>query len=220
MMLAAEQLLGDRCAVRHVDDDRRRRARRSSDGVLSGQPRARRSVHQPAREAQRLLADGRHADLVDDLVAGARRVERRHVRRAALESLGAVGVADRRRSRNSNGSRAPPSRRRRAASVARQIGPDVEVAGARPAAQPLHRAADGEVDAERLEVDRHGPGRLVDVEHTCAPTRCAFSIDRRARPGWTRSGTAPATAGRARCARRSRRAADRGSSGSRSSEGT
>jgi hypothetical protein len=45
----------------------------------------------------------------------------------------------------------------------------VEPAGARTAAQVLVRPADGEIDVERLEVDRHRTGRVVDVaEHFAA----------------------------------------------------
>ena len=49
-------------------------------------------------------------------------------------------------------------------SVAREVGPDVEIPGARPAAQPLHRSADRELGAEPGNVERHGSRRLVDVE--------------------------------------------------------
>ena len=56
---------------------------------------------------------------------------------------------------------------------AREVGPHVEVAGARPAAQPLDRAADGEVGAERLDVERHGAGGLVDVEDDVGADRGA-----------------------------------------------
>ena len=45
-----------------------------------------------------------------------------------------------------------------------EIGPHVQPAVAGPAAEPLHRAADREVDAERRDVDRNDPRRLVAVE--------------------------------------------------------
>ena len=45
-----------------------------------------------------------------------------------------------------------------------EVGPDVQPAVRGPAAQPLHRAADGEVDAERGDVHGDDPCRLVAVE--------------------------------------------------------
>ena len=47
----------------------------------------------------------------------------------------------------------------------RDVGPHVEPARARAAAEPLHAAADGELDAELRQFERHDAGRLVAVEH-------------------------------------------------------
>ena len=46
----------------------------------------------------------------------------------------------------------------------REIGPHVQPAVRRPAAQPLHRATDCEVDAQRGDVHGNDPRRLVAVE--------------------------------------------------------
>ena len=46
-----------------------------------------------------------------------------------------------------------------------QIRTHVQPARTRPAAEPLDRAADGEVDVERGDVERHAAGGLVRVEH-------------------------------------------------------
>ena len=46
-----------------------------------------------------------------------------------------------------------------------EIGSNVEPAVPGAAAQPLDGAADGEVDAERLDVERDDPGGLIGVEH-------------------------------------------------------
>ena len=45
-----------------------------------------------------------------------------------------------------------------------EVGADVEPAVAGPAAQPLDRAADREVDVQRSHVERHDAGALVAVE--------------------------------------------------------
>src|SRR5207249_1433954 len=59
-----------------------------------------------------------------------------------------------------------------------QVGSDVEPTGARPAAEPLDTAADGEVDAERGNVERHGSGRLVGVEENMRTGGARTSRDR------------------------------------------
>ena len=45
-----------------------------------------------------------------------------------------------------------------------EVGPDVEPAVAGAAAEPLDRPADGEVDVQRGDVERHDPRRLVGVQ--------------------------------------------------------
>ncbi len=104
---------------------------RSSSGVFrraARRERARRSAAASSRsDCSRIAVD---ADLADDLVAGARRIERRNVRRAALKTLGAVGVphgAGRERERRRRGR---PSRSAPGSSVAREIRPHVEIPGA------------------------------------------------------------------------------------------
>ena len=107
-----------------------------------------------------LLADRGHADLVDDLVAGARRVERRNVGRAVEETEGVIGVADR-----SAGEGEGLLVRHPAGGRGLQRGPQVaahvEVSGAGSAAEPLHRTAGSEVQIQGADVHRHGAGRLV-----------------------------------------------------------
>ena len=71
-------------------------------------------VDDPAGEPQRPIADGRHADRGDDLVARPRRIERGHVRGAALETLGRAGVAGSAGRRIRTAPRGRPSRSARA----------------------------------------------------------------------------------------------------------
>ena len=47
----------------------------------------------------------------------------------------------------------------------REVRPHVEPTGARPAAEPLDAAANGELDAELRQVERHDARGLVAVEH-------------------------------------------------------
>ena len=147
--------------LRHVDDDRAaaprrvpRRVHLEAGGVGE--------VDEELRLAQRVLADALDADLLDEVVAGGSRHVRRRVRRAREEARGAGRVLHLLLERERPRVRLP-------AGVGRletlgEIGPHVQPAVRRPAAQPLHRAADREVDAERGEVDRDDPRRLVAVE--------------------------------------------------------
>ena len=108
------------------------------------------------------FADGGDADFVDDLVAGARGVHRRDVRRAVEEAAdvgrvvdGAVDELEGMRVRGPAGGGGLQLRV--------EICADVEIARAGAAEQPLHRAAGGEVDVEGGHVERHDAGGLVEV---------------------------------------------------------
>src|ERR1051325_12046866 len=46
-----------------------------------------------------------------------------------------------------------------------QIRPDVEITRAWSTAEPLHRAAGGEVGIEVFDIERDGAGRLIRVKH-------------------------------------------------------
>ena len=60
----------------------------------------------------------------------------------------------------------------------REIGPHVQPAVGRPTAEPLHRAADREVDTESRHVDGHDPGGLVAVENDVRAHLVRASHDR------------------------------------------
>ena len=120
-------------------------------------------VDQELRERERALADPVDADLLDHVVARGRRVERRHIRRAREEAPRAGGVLELRLERERARVALPADERRLEALG--EIGPDVEPARARAAAEPLDAAADSEVDVERGDVERHDARRLVAVEH-------------------------------------------------------
>ncbi len=84
-----------------------------------------------------------------------------------------------RRFRRSNGSACPAQPTTDGRSAADEIRAHVQVSGARSAAEPFHRAADGEVDAEIGQVHRNGAGAPGTRRgRSTRPTRCAFSIDR------------------------------------------
>ena len=161
--VATQEVVRDGLAVRHVEDHGAA-ALRIVYGRVDGVAGARGVVDDAARQPQRLLADRRDADRRDDLVAGARRVERRDVRRAALKPLRALGIDD------GTGGKCERLGMRRPADQAGferscEVRPDVEIPCARPAAQPLDRSADGEIGLERRDVERHRAGRLIDVEN-------------------------------------------------------
>ena len=107
----------------------------------------------------------------DDLVARARRVVRGDDRRAGEEPRrarrGLHLLFERERPR------VPLPARERRLELLGQIRAHVQPARARPAAQPLHRAADAERDLERSHVERHRARRLVRVEaHVGAHRMC------------------------------------------------
>ena len=112
--------------------------------------------------SERIGADPLDADLFDQVVAGGGRVERRNVRRAGEEARRAGGVAHLllERERRLVGLPARVARLEQRG----EIGPNVEPAVARPAAEPLDRAADGEVDVQGGHVERDDAGGLVGVE--------------------------------------------------------
>ena len=119
-------------------------------------------MDQPVRLAERVGADPLDTDLLDQVVAGCRRVQRRDVRSAGQEPCGAGGVAH----LLLEGERrlvCLPTGVRRLEPLG-QIRPDVEPAVARATAEPLDRPADGEVDIQRADVERHDPRRLVGVQ--------------------------------------------------------
>ena len=135
-----------------------------------------REVDQELRLAQRVRPDAIDADLLDQVVARGAGEVRRHVGRPGEEARGAGGEAhllleaERRLVRL-------PARERRLEPLG-EVGPDVEPPVAGAAAEPLHRAADGEVDAERGHVERDDPGRLVAVEDHVRPDLVRAADDR------------------------------------------
>ncbi len=120
-------------------------------------------VDQELGEHERALADPRHTDLLDHVVAGRRRVERGDVRRAGEKAPRACGVLELRLEGERPGMSLPADER--GLEPFRDVRPHVEPARARAAAEPLDAAADGEVDAELGQVERHDARRLVAVEH-------------------------------------------------------
>ena len=166
------ELCIDGCGLRHADDHR-----------ASPPNRIARRVHPEARcvgeldeqlgLAQRVLTNSLDADLLDQVVARRSREVSRRIRRPGKEARGATRVLHRLRERERPVVRLP-ARVCRLESLG-EIGPDVEPAVARPAAEPLHRPADGEVDPERRDVDRDDSRRLVAVEdHVRAHLVCAL----------------------------------------------
>ena len=107
-------------------------------------------------------ADPLDADLLDQVIAGRGGVERGHVRRSGQEARGAPGERHLRGERERALVRLPAGERR--LEPVGEVGPYVQPACARPAAQPLDASADGEVDLERGHVQRDGACRLVGVE--------------------------------------------------------
>ena len=144
-----------------ADDDRAtatlRRAR--ADDLEAG------LVEEPdemRRLAHRVLPDPLDADLLDDLVAGCRRVERGHVRRPGQETGGALRVLELRREVERSRVGLPADERR--LEPLGEIGTDVEPRGAGTATEPFDAPADGEVDVQRGHIQRNGADGLVRVE--------------------------------------------------------
>src|SRR5262249_28484597 len=46
-----------------------------------------------------------------------------------------------------------------------QFGANVEITSSRPAAQPFHRSACGEINIKLFDAERNRSGRLIGVEH-------------------------------------------------------
>src|SRR5262249_42722184 len=104
------------------------------------------------RLPQGLCADRLHADLVDDLIARSRGIQRGNVGSAVQEPECIVSELDRaglefKRMPVSH----PPGRRR--PQVRPQIRTYVQVSGAWAATQPFNRAAGREIHAERANID-------------------------------------------------------------------
>ena len=159
--LPLRELLVDGREVVHVHRDRaaaalvRTRARDPEAGGF-------RQPDQQVGLAERVGADPLDADLLDQVVAGRRRVERRDVRRSGQKARGAGGVAHLLLEGEGGFVRLPAGRGR--LEPLGEVGADVEPAVAGAAAQPFDRSADGEVDVQRGDVERHDPRRLVRVE--------------------------------------------------------
>ena len=96
--------------------------------------------------AERVGADPLDADLLDQVVAGGCGVERGDVRRAGEEAGGAGGVAHLLLEGEGRLVRLPA--RVGGLEPLGEVGANVEPAVARAAAEPLDRAADGEVDVQ------------------------------------------------------------------------
>ena len=160
--LALFELRVDGRGVGHADDDRPAAAlglARADDlepGLVE-------QAHEQLGLPHGVVADPVDADLLDDVVARRRRVERRHVRCAGQEAPRACRVLELGLEAERPRVRLPADERR--LERLGQVGADVEPAGARAAAQPLDAPADREVDVQRGHVERHGADRLVGVEH-------------------------------------------------------
>ena len=111
---------------------------------------------------ERVGADPLDADLLDQVVPGGRGVQRRDVRRAGEEARRAGRVAHLLLEGERQLVRLPAGIG--GLEPLGEVGADVEPAVARAAAEPLDRAADREVDAQRRHVERDDPRRLVGVE--------------------------------------------------------
>src|SRR5262249_4431313 len=110
------------------------------------------------RLAERVLADSLDADLLDQVVAGRSRVQRRDVGRAREEACRSLGVLQLRLEPERARVRLPAHEGR--LQHAGQIWAHVQPAVARAATQPLDAATDGEVDVQRADVERHDAGGL------------------------------------------------------------
>ena len=160
--LARGQLAADCLVVVDAHRNRAAAARRITRGPRL-EPVLVEELEQERRLLERALADPGDADLLDHVVACGGGVEGGHVGRPGQEARGAVRVVLPRLEGEGPRVRLPaghcglePFRKFRA---------HVQPGGPGPAAEPLDRTADREVDAERGHVQRHGAGRLVRVEH-------------------------------------------------------
>src|SRR5579884_3832196 len=159
--VAAGQLLRDLFAVwdiHHHDAAARLRitARAHREARLIGQ------IDEPLRLAKRFGADGFDADLVDDLVAGTRRVQRGNVRRAVEEAEDVRRVLDGAAFEGERPAVRHPARRA-GTQFCEEVGADVQITGTRTSAQPLHRTAGGEIEPQRADIDGKDPGRLIQI---------------------------------------------------------
>ena len=120
-------------------------------------------VDEQLRQDERALANAADADFFDHVVARGRGVQRGHVRRAGEEAPRALRVLE--LGLEGKRARVPlPADERRLEPLG-EIGAHVQPPGAGAAAQPLHAAADREVDVELGDVERHDACRLVAIEH-------------------------------------------------------
>ena len=136
--------------------------RSGSRGLAIPKPASSARRDQQVGLPERIGADPLDADLFDQVVTGSGRVERGDVRGAGEKARRAGCVAHLLLERERRLVGLP-------AGVARleqrgEIGADVQPAVARPAAEPLDRAADGEVDVQGRQVERDDAGGLVGVE--------------------------------------------------------
>src|SRR5438045_1448884 len=160
--LACRQLAADGLVVGDAHGNRAAAARRVTRGPRL-EPVLVEELEQERRLLERALADPGDADLLDHVVACGGGVEGGHVGRPGQEARGAVRVVLPRLEGEGPRMRLPAGER--GLERLGQIRSHVEPCSPRPAAEPLDRPADREVDAERGHVQRHGAGRLVRVEH-------------------------------------------------------
>src|SRR5439155_12465028 len=120
-------------------------------------------VDQELRLAHAVRADPADPDLLDQVVARRRGVERGNVRSAGEESRRAGRILELRLECKRPRVRLP-ARECRLEGVG-EIRTDIEPAVPGPAAEPLDTAADREVHVQRGDVQRHDPGRLIRVEN-------------------------------------------------------
>src|SRR5436190_15523728 len=149
--LARLELALDRLELRRAHDERAAAALRllRPDDVEAG---ALEHLGEERGLLHRTLPNTADSDLLDQVVARRRRVERRDVRCAGEEARGAGRVLLVDLELEGAGVRLPARQRR--LQPLPHVWSHVEPAGAGTAAQPLDAAADGEVDAERAHVER------------------------------------------------------------------
>ena len=155
------QLLVHGGELRDVDDHRAATAL-GRPRAPDLEPRLVGELDEQLRLTERVGTDPVDADLLDQVVARRPGVVRRHVRGPGQEARSAARVAHLLLEAERRLVRLPAGVGRLEALG--EVGPDVQPPVARAAAQPLHRAADREVDVERRHVERDDPGGLVAVE--------------------------------------------------------
>src|ERR1043166_5784593 len=146
--------------MRHIDDDRAAtlgwilRAIYAEAGVL-------RQFDEACGLAHGFGADVLDAHLIHDLVAGSRRKHRRNVGRAVQKTGDVAGVIVLGRKRERLAVRRPACHPR--LKLGPQVAAYVQITCARPAEQPFHGAAGGEIETKLANIQWNSARRLVNV---------------------------------------------------------